>query len=67
MTSKSVLTGSLRFIGLADIFQILGGNSSTGVLHITSPHAPNPGLIYFLNGNPVSLYDVQEIHPSIVL
>jgi len=52
--NKSVnFSGDLKFIGLADIFQILGGNSNSGVLHLTSHYATNKGLIYFLNGSPI--------------
>lgn len=54
MSAKAALEGSLSFISLADIFQILGGNSSTGVMRITSQHAPDPGLIYFVNGDPIN-------------
>jgi CRP-like cAMP-binding protein len=54
MSAKAALAGSLSFINLADIFQILGGNSSTGVMRITSQHTPDPGLIYFVNGDPIN-------------
>ena len=54
MSDKAALAGSLSFIGLADIFQILGGNNCTGIMRITSQHAPDPGLIYFLNGDPIN-------------
>ena len=54
MSAKSSLAGSLSFISLTDIFQILGGNSSTGVMRITSQHAPDPGLIYFAKGDPIN-------------
>ncbi|MBN2126041.1 MAG: DUF4388 domain-containing protein [Deltaproteobacteria bacterium] len=54
MAGKAVISGSLAFIGLADLFQLLGGNASTGVLRITSPYSPNPGTIYFEKGNPVN-------------
>lgn len=53
MADKAALAGSLSFISLADIFQILGGNSSTGILRITTRHSPDPGLIYFHNGDPI--------------
>jgi hypothetical protein len=53
MPEKTTLTGNLAFIALADVFQILGGNNSTGVLRIKSQYTPNPGLIYFVNGDPV--------------
>jgi len=54
MDSHAVLSGDLGFISLADIFQILGGNNSTGTLRITSQHNPPPGLIHFANGNPIN-------------
>lgn len=54
MSDKAALAGSLSFISLADIFQILGGNNSTGIMRITSQYAPSPGRIYFLNGNPIN-------------
>jgi hypothetical protein len=53
MVNRAVLGGSLAFISLADVFQILGGNNSTGILRITSKHAPDSGLIYFLKGDPI--------------
>ena len=54
MSDRAALAGSLSFISLADIFQILGGNNSTGILRITSQHSPDSGLIYFLKGDPVN-------------
>lgn len=54
MPEKTSLTGNLSFINLADVFQILGGNGSTGLLRIKSQYAPNPGLIYFVKGDPVN-------------
>jgi len=54
MVEKATLSGSLTFISLADVFQILGGNTSTGILQITSPHTPSSGLIYFLKGDPIN-------------
>ena len=54
MCAKAALAGSLSFISLTDIFQIFGGNSSTGVMRITSQHTPDPGLIYFSKGDPVN-------------
>lgn len=54
MDNDTLLTGSLGFIGLADIFQILGGNSSNGVLRLTSQYVPHPGTIYFRNGDPIN-------------
>lgn len=54
MSDRAAIAGSLSFISLADVFQILGGNNSTGILRITSQHSPNSGLIYFLKGDPVN-------------
>jgi len=54
MGDRGAFAGSLTFINLADIFQILGGNNSTGILRITSKHAPDSGLIYFVKGDPVN-------------
>ena len=54
MEIKSEFSGGLRFISLPDIFQILGGNNATGTLEITSKYAPNPGKIYFVDGEPVN-------------
>ncbi len=54
MNGRTVLSGGLEFINLADVFQILGGNNSTGVLQLKSPHSTASGLIYFVNGNPVN-------------
>jgi CRP-like cAMP-binding protein len=57
MSGKVVLTGGLKFTSLADLFQIIGGNNSTGTLRISSQYTPDPGIIYFLEGNPVNATD----------
>jgi len=49
-----VLAGNMDFLSLGDILQLLGSNSSTGTLRIRSKYAQEPGLIYFVNGNPVN-------------
>lgn len=49
-----LLEGELNFISLADVFQILGGNNSTGVLHLSSPYAEAPAEVYFVDGNPIN-------------
>jgi CRP-like cAMP-binding protein len=54
MNSNIVLSGNLNFLNLGEILQLLGSNGSSGLLQIMSKYAPNPGLIYFLNGNPVN-------------
>ena len=57
MSGKVVLTGGLKFTSLADLFQIIGGNNSTGTLRINSQYTPDPGIIYFVEGNPVNASD----------
>lgn len=54
MTKNISLSGSLKFVCLADVFQILGSNASTGILKLKTPHAPHEGVIHFLKGNPVN-------------
>jgi CRP-like cAMP-binding protein len=46
-----VLSGSLDFLALGDLIQVIGPNGGTGVLRIISPYAPEPGLLYFVKGN----------------
>ncbi|MFH1489601.1 MAG: cyclic nucleotide-binding domain-containing protein [Pseudomonadota bacterium] len=54
MDRKTALAGSLHFTGMPDIFQILAGNGSTGVLELVSQYAPHRGLVYFRNGDPIN-------------
>lgn len=67
METRPVLSGNLGFMSLADIFQILGGNASNGTLRMTSPYAPNLGVIYFQHGDPISasngdLKGIKAVH-----
>jgi len=57
MAGKAALSGELSFINLPEIFQILGGNSSTGSLYLRSEYAPAAGRIYFVKGNPINAID----------
>lgn len=54
MNDRIALSGSLKFVTLPDIFQILGGNSSSGVLKLTSQYSPHTGIIYLSRGNPIN-------------
>ena len=54
MRDNVVLAGGLKFLALGDIMQLLGANSSTGVLRLISRYAGEPGFIYFENGNPIN-------------
>ena len=53
MASNVVLSGNLTFLNLAELLQLLGSNGSNGILRINTKHAPEPGIVYFSNGNPV--------------
>jgi CRP-like cAMP-binding protein len=54
MGSKIVLSGSLRFIGLGELLQLLGGNSSTGVLVLSREGGKKSACIHIVGGNPVN-------------
>jgi len=54
MDKKTVLTGSLSFLTLGDILQLVGSGGGTGTLRIISKYAPEPGLVHFTKGNIVS-------------
>ncbi len=54
MTDNKVFTGSLLFLSLTDVFQMLGSNSCTGRLTLRSPYAADMGIVYFMDGNPVN-------------
>jgi tRNA(fMet)-specific endonuclease VapC len=51
MKNNIAIAGSLSFLNLSEVFQLLGSNSSTGILRISSRYEENAGVIYFLNGN----------------
>jgi len=54
MNESVVLSGSLGFLSLGDIIQLLGSSGSTGVLRLINRYAADPGFIYFIEGNPVN-------------
>ncbi|MGD9251443.1 MAG: DUF4388 domain-containing protein [Desulfobacterales bacterium] len=53
MANNAVLSGNLGFLNLAELLQLLGSNTSTGVLRITTKYASEPGVVFFNKGNPV--------------
>jgi CRP-like cAMP-binding protein len=57
MKNSTVLEGNLKFLSLGDVMQLLGSNGSSGILRIHSPYMPEPGIVYFENGNPVNASD----------
>ena len=54
MRDNVVLAGSLKFLSLGDILQLLGANNYNGVLRLISRFATEPGFIYIKNGNPIN-------------
>lgn len=54
MNERVELSGSLGFLSLGDIIQLLGSSGSTGVLRLFNRYASDPGFIYFIEGNPVN-------------
>jgi CRP-like cAMP-binding protein len=54
MTIKPVLSGNLGFLNLADLLQLLGSISATGVLKIVGKYSQHHGFIYLEKGNPVN-------------
>ncbi len=54
MNNSGNFQGELDFISLADLFQILGENNSTGALLLKNDCFPYQGVIYFEKGNPVN-------------
>jgi CRP-like cAMP-binding protein len=53
MAKNAVISGSLEFLGLADLIQLLGTNGSEGELRLTSKYAREPGSVTFKGGNPI--------------
>lgn len=54
MNESMVLSGSLSFLSMGDIIQLLGSSGSTGVLRLINRYAADPGFVYFSEGNPVN-------------
>ncbi|BBO80088.1 hypothetical protein DSCO28_06540 [Desulfosarcina ovata subsp. sediminis] len=54
MNDSMVLSGSLSFLSLGDILQLLGSSGSTGVLRLINRYASDPGFVYFVEGNPIN-------------
>jgi len=59
MSANSDLSGSLTFLNLGELLNLLGSNGSTGVLRISSSHVSEPGLVYLDKGNPINAVNGQ--------
>ena len=54
MADNIVFSGSLQFLSLADVIQLLGSNNCTGILTLRSQYSSDMGAIYIIEGNPVN-------------
>jgi len=54
MNTNSDLSGSLTFLNLGELLNLLGSNGSTGVLRITSSFASESSSVYLHKGNPIN-------------
>jgi CRP-like cAMP-binding protein len=54
MNNDVSLSGSLDFLNLGELLNLLGTNGSTGVLRIKSGHTSEAGLVYLDKGNPIN-------------
>ncbi|MFO7570136.1 MAG: cyclic nucleotide-binding domain-containing protein [Smithellaceae bacterium] len=54
MANNIVFSGSLLFLSLGDVFQLLGGNHCSGTLTLRSQYSADLGIVYFMRGNPVN-------------
>jgi CRP-like cAMP-binding protein len=53
MKNNIAIAGSLKFLNLSEVIQLLGSSAGTGILKIVSRYEEHPGIIYFVKGNPV--------------
>jgi len=60
MSDSFDLEGSLRFLGIADLIQLLGSNANTGVLSLRTSSISEEGQVFIYNGNPVDAKLGQE-------
>lgn len=54
MGNEVVLAGSLEFLSLGDVLQLLGTNGSSGLLRLKSKYVQEPGEIHISGGNPIN-------------
>jgi CRP-like cAMP-binding protein len=53
ITSNVALKGSISFLDLGELLQLLGGSGSTGILKLIRGQGERIGYIYIIDGNPV--------------
>ncbi|MGD1985027.1 MAG: cyclic nucleotide-binding domain-containing protein [Desulfobacterales bacterium] len=54
MNNSVSLSGSLEFLNLGELLNLLGTNGSSGVLRIKSRYKSEAGLVYIDKGNPIN-------------
>jgi CRP-like cAMP-binding protein len=54
MANTTSLSGSLNFLNLGELLNLLGTNGSSGVLHIKSSFSSEAGQVYLEKGNPIN-------------
>ena len=54
MDNTVSLSGSLDFLNLGELLNLLGTNGSSGVLHVKSNYSSESGLVYLNKGNPIN-------------
>jgi CRP-like cAMP-binding protein len=54
MNNTVSLSGSLDFLNLGELLNLLGTNGSSGVLHVKSNYSSDAGLVYLDKGNPIN-------------
>lgn len=54
MNNSVSLSGSLDFLNLGELLNLLGTNGSSGVLRIKSSYKAEEGLVYIDKGNPIN-------------
>jgi hypothetical protein len=60
MAGNAAFAGDLNFLNLGELMQLLGTNSGTGTLYISSDYASQPGVIYIENGNPIEAVNGEK-------
>ncbi len=53
MNNSVSLSGSLDFLNLGELLNLLGSNGSSGVLRVKSSYKAEAGLVYLDKGNPI--------------
>ncbi|MBW2437848.1 MAG: cyclic nucleotide-binding domain-containing protein [Desulfobacterales bacterium] len=54
MNNSVSLSGSLEFLNLGELLNLLGTNGSSGVLRVKSRYKSEAGLVYIDKGNPIN-------------